>query len=520
MKEELTGNMKNKFKHSYQKGMSTLEILIAFAILILVITAAIGMGFGNQSITVDSETNTEALYKVQSQLENARAQSRKDFFGLTTTSGIEFSGLLKYTKNLLILDISSCSKTATSTISWGVSPLRTQTITLSSMFNDIQTTLALGGDCVDAPAPEDEWDNPDSFSSIDINPSGNKASDLDADTIDGNDYVFLTSLSGNDFDDDFWVINVNDPQDPVIVTSIKVGGCLNASGFGKACGLNAIDVAGNYAYVANASSTSNSSSDEVIVVNISNPASPFVVTKRSLGISPTCTGGSPFCPGGAQAIKFFSNKLLVGTHRINGNEITLYNVTDPTNPIIINGANINHNIYDITAKGNYAYIASSDDSGEVLIEDMNNLIANPTQYNLDGDEDASAIYNIGNKLFIGRRRDNTSSSGKDIYILDIANSIVPQIISTFNPNLNKNTGITGIIAINKFVFISTSDSNQGFMVLNISNLASPVPASTCSIYNYSEKATGIDFLNDYAFVSNESQKALRIIYDQPSLCSL
>ena len=64
----------------YVNGFATLEILIAFAVLILSISAVILLAFGNQSIIVDSRTNSEALYKAQKMLEEARAASRQDFF--------------------------------------------------------------------------------------------------------------------------------------------------------------------------------------------------------------------------------------------------------------------------------------------------------------------------------------------------------------------------------------------------------------------------------------------------------
>lgn len=54
MKEELIGNK--------QRGMATLEILIAFAVLILCMGAVILVMFGNQSVSVDSQLNNEAIY--------------------------------------------------------------------------------------------------------------------------------------------------------------------------------------------------------------------------------------------------------------------------------------------------------------------------------------------------------------------------------------------------------------------------------------------------------------------------
>src|SRR6185295_19969134 len=109
MKAQLTG--KNK------KGFATLEVLIAFAILIMSISAVIMVVFGNQSITIDTETNNEAIAKAKKGLEDARALSRKDFISVTSSaSSVEMSGPLAYTKKLDVIDLAQCEKQATSTI--------------------------------------------------------------------------------------------------------------------------------------------------------------------------------------------------------------------------------------------------------------------------------------------------------------------------------------------------------------------------------------------------------------------
>ena len=56
MKAQLTGS---------PKGFITLEILIAFAVVILSISAVIMVTFGNQSVAVDSQVNLEAISKAQ-----------------------------------------------------------------------------------------------------------------------------------------------------------------------------------------------------------------------------------------------------------------------------------------------------------------------------------------------------------------------------------------------------------------------------------------------------------------------
>src|SRR4051812_27736542 len=101
----------------YIGGGSTLEILIAFAILILCMTAVVMVGFGNQSVAVDAETEAEALSKAGDILENSHAQSRADFISVVAASSTTTS-TIAYVQSLAVADLTACKKIATSTVSW------------------------------------------------------------------------------------------------------------------------------------------------------------------------------------------------------------------------------------------------------------------------------------------------------------------------------------------------------------------------------------------------------------------
>src|SRR3989344_6010264 len=116
------------------RGSSILEVLIAVAILTFGIAAATMLSFASQSLEVDTDTSHEALFMAKEVLEEARADSRENFNSvvdsLPTLTDI-------YTNKLLVRDDTTCRKTATSTITWNVSPLRTQTIELTPIFTDV-----------------------------------------------------------------------------------------------------------------------------------------------------------------------------------------------------------------------------------------------------------------------------------------------------------------------------------------------------------------------------------------------
>src|SRR5689334_15234390 len=110
MKVESTGK-------KYKSGFATLEILIAFAVVLLCIGAVILIVFGNQSVAIDSETNSEGIYKAQTILEQARALSRQDFLSLVSTTTISTS-TIPYIESLTVSDLTQCKKEAVSTVTW------------------------------------------------------------------------------------------------------------------------------------------------------------------------------------------------------------------------------------------------------------------------------------------------------------------------------------------------------------------------------------------------------------------
>src|SRR3989344_3648194 len=89
------------------RGVSTLEMLLAFSILTLSLSGVIMLAFGNQSIVVDSRQNNKALYQAKGGLEAARAQARKDFDSLVSTPEVKKD---IYRGQIIVSDLSPCVK--------------------------------------------------------------------------------------------------------------------------------------------------------------------------------------------------------------------------------------------------------------------------------------------------------------------------------------------------------------------------------------------------------------------------
>lgn len=524
----------------YQRGSGILEIIIAVAILTLGISAATLLSFANQTLKTDSGTSGEALYKAKGVLENARASSTADFLGIvstTTSDGI-------YTKKLTVSDLTPCRKEATSAITWQLEA-RPQKITLTTDFADIAGTLALGGDCASDP-PVGGWTAPATLLSRDLNykaayndnPSVDSSAGTPATDVDVlNKMVYMTALSSKD---DFFILdatNIANSTYPPIKGSLNTGGA----------GLNSLDVMHSnttgktYAFVVQ-----NENTNQFQVLDVSSSTSPSLIASETLpNITFTCSPPSKPCLAG-QTISYYNGRVYIGTNYIanlalpstKNNEFHVYCVSDtsipgcsPATPVWLGSANVEHNVNAISVRGNYAYLATSNDNNELMVYDITNP-GNITQVggfnaNRTGSdiEDDATVFLLGNQLYLGRQIASNASE-RDFYILDVSIPTSPVelcptcslnlktiVQNNFGKNISGST-VMGIRVSGKFAFLALNDPNVDFLTLDISNPASP---QLLTPYNFSNDTTSLDLENGYIYTSNNQNDGLRII--RPAQCA-
>ena len=500
-----------------QKGSLTLEILLAFAILIFAITSVIGIRFGNQytmtdpqsgnqSIYIDSQTNNEALYKAGKILEEARALSRQNYLSVVTTSSTEILGGLPYLKTLTVADLTQCKKQATSTISW-LSSGRPQKIELTTFFTDIAGALALGGDCETDP-PSGDWQT---IASV----SGGNGS-VNGTGVDAHDYIsYVSANSTSAVKPDLLIYKFNPITKTLDPTDRE---------FDFTSGFNSIDVVGNYAYVAN-----NESTYQLQVVDVSNINSPMIVASSSLETHGVTTTGSD--PEG-QVIYFYNNKLYLGLHNTSGPEFHVFCVapdpsfpscatSSPTNPIWMGSREMNHNINSINVRGKYAYLSmttSDSDDKELAVLDVSNPgnikppfvfgAPEPWGFNANGDNSGLSLFLIGNKVYLGMG--HGTSTEPNLIVIDVSSSTSPT--SCINCSKNVATeNINGIRVVGNFAFLST---NKNFNVFNISNSSNITLIKSIVL---PKDGAGIDFDNNLVYIPiiKQGPVQLEIYYPGP-----
>ncbi len=502
--------MKARYSGSPHKGMSTVEILVATAILTLTLTAIILVVFGNQSLALDTQTNIEALAKAESKLEIARALGKEDFAALDDLSVVTED---IYETSLEVERRAQCQKQATSYVSWGYGG-KEFTTSLTTLITDVSIALALGGDC--DPTPPGDWDNP--HTAVSLGFGGDGATDIDV--YDGHVYITSNPSSPNKEDLYIYEFDDSDPDDLKLAERSKTD---------IGVGLNGIEVIRDqstgtlYAYVLEDDNT-----NQLKVFDVTDPASPVSTGSFTLpNMNHTCSPASKPCLAGI-SVYAYDGLLYVGTDYIpnlalpetENNELHVYDLSDPAVPAWVGSENVNHNVYSIAAADEYIYVALSGAGDSIRSYD----ISTPSDpvlgdgFDPTGDEYATALYLLDHTLYVGRERVNQVSE-QDFYILNVEDPTDIQEVGAENLDLNPNSMIKGLVVKDDLVFVAIDDPTLAFKILNISNPLDIRDHTVCSSLNLSENPAAIDMCEDYVFTANRSNDELRVLTDQTTACS-
>ena len=450
-------------------GQSILEILIALSILMISMAAVIVVAFSNQYISNDTQTNNEAYYLAQDNLESAKAKAKENFDSIansTVSTGI-------YTKEIVVENLSLNEKKIISRVTWRTDTLRTQKIELVTIVANV-VVIPGGGDDNGGSGLTGDWRNPVTLGSVDLGP-GNSATDLDV----INKIVYMTSEASAESKPDFYIINAADGSSPFIVSELNTG-----------LGLNALDAIADYAYVAN-----NSSANQLQIINIANAQNPSIAASLSLPGVVSAVGASIF---------YNDSKIYIGTKNDLGPEFHIIDVTISSNPVALGSFEVGGDVNSISVSGGSAYIATSVNDGEVKILNVAApaLITQIGSYNAPDANDGKVIRAVGSKAYLGRLEEED-----ELDILDIANPL--SILRLGSKDIDAD--VNGLLTRECLSFLGTDDSNKELQIWNTSN---PANINLWASFNFPQVIASIDYESNIVYVGVRSNDALRIITSQ------
>jgi hypothetical protein len=463
---------------SIQKGFSTLELLIAFTIGTLIISAVVSIAFGAQYWLLASRTSGEGLYKAKTMLEDVRSASRKDFqlasssaYAADASDASCAAGGLCYYRETVVTDISPCSKETMARVEWRVENYSTTTSELHTSLASPNEIVSLGSDCV-VSQPAGAWTG-----TGDDSVSGIPGTPTDLDVYDGITYITTDTAPF------FAIVKTNS------------GGTLQApvtfaNGFTETVTLNAVDVARDqstgrtYAYVAR-----DDGAGQLGIIDVTDPYNPVqTVVPFKL----------PHSASPAWRIAFYARTVYITTLDATGNVLSIVNVNSPVFPQEKGSIDVGTSVFDLVLRNQYigaaarriAYVATPSNNNVLKAYD----VTNPASISLLGSgpsgitRDGRALFLSGSKAYIGLE----GGSGDDLYVLDISS-----LTSGFPIRASKEIGgtVSSIRVSGDLTFVQRTTGTDRIMVLDTKTLTGSVGRD---IGNLGDTAMDIDGASVFA----------------------
>jgi hypothetical protein len=485
-----------------KRGFSTIELLIAFAILLLVLPPMLVLAFGGQTGTLDVSLTNGGITRVATQIRDAVASTTANWNVTPQPWTSTF-----YTQQNKVTDISPCLKQITATTSWSPEFNRAQSAVSTTYVPSITEAKKLGGGCDPFP-PIDTWDSPKKYPNG-VTLSAVNANDVAVVSNAGKRIAVLVTSPqgvGNDAAEDIYTYDLSDPANPVFLSKLNTGK-----------GLNAVAVAGDYAYAVQNDSVKQLQTIRIFntAYNSSDPLYYALATTSEVTLQ-NVAGSNPE----GRSIAYYNQKIYVGTWNnnipANSPEFLVYDATVAQTPTLLGTYNLTHSVNSIAVKDSYAYLATTNNLGELMVLNVSTP-ATPTlagQYDVPGSTlDAEEVYVLGNVAYLGFER--ATGSNYDFYTLNISSPSTPSLLGRLKLNMGNNTKVAGIAVAGNYAFVGTTDTNAEFRVFNISNPATITNVGSCGPYNFSAKVSAVAYSDGYVYIANQANDALRVVYDTP-----
>lgn len=497
-------------KKTHNGGFSTLELLIAFAILTLSIVAVIMVVFGNQEMSVDTELAQRALYQAEENLEIALAEGVSDLDGIVSYDTALAAPFVS--EKIEVAPISACAKEVVSTISWQRGERDLQT-TLRSTVVDTDIAHLLGSACSAFP-PTSDWDTPTELGHVSPSLFNGEGTGVALTFIDNIRYAVVTTNSNNN---DFYVVDTSDPMSVSATNQMK----LNVAGGDGLSGVAVGKIGGvSYAFVI-----SNNSTNHLYVVDLQDPENPSLIPGATRTL-PDVTNAIP------RSIFFYDERLYIGIDHVacapclphQNNELHIYDVSIPSSPTWEASIDTDRNVNDISVFDHIAYLATDPGASSpytpLKIYDVDpassDYLDEIGDFAITQDRAGSAVHYYDKAVYLG-------TAGPHFYALDVSTDPAAPV-ELANSALDGNTDVGDITAQGHFVFLGIRGGNSQnvFQVMNITDKTNPWrvnPQSCMAGSPLPQNLNGVAFDSDLIFAAFRSNSAFRIIYDTENVCT-
>lgn len=287
----------------------------------------------------------------------------------------------------------------------------------------------------------------------------------------------------------FYIFNISNPASPVFL-----GGLATST---LTSGINALAVAtSSTAHYVYAATNSVSGTNQLQVINVTNPATPFVVSTGATGMTAQGIANGIFYKDGYV--------YLTLTHIGSGPEFNIVDVSTPGQPQWKGGYTFGTTTNSVYVKDGYAYVSTNDANKELLILNVTNP-ASPSlvgTYNATPDQTnfgyGRGLYTVGNNVYFGRSWTN-SSSIPQFLTLDASTTPVSLVNSK---SLGTNYSLRDIIVRDYLAFLLLGSNTSGGQLQIISATSTAQWATPVSLPSGATGQGGVamDCEGNYVYV--------------------
>lgn len=400
-----------------RQGFTVLELVIATAIVLFVFPALAAVILSSEVLQINIQQRQEALNWGESLLDSLRL--KQDFQDLQSYN----TNWESYQAAISVEAQDLYTKKLTAHVSWG----QNGQVTLTSVAT-APALAAVNNTCLLNPGNNWRINGSVSFG------PGNEPTDV----ITRNSLAYVTTDSAASSANDFYVVDISEPERPQIVGQLNTGP-----------GLTAVAISGNYAYVGNTSINS-----QLEIIDVTNPTAPLL--RKTYKLPGTYSDNTTI----ASALAFANNLVYLGTQKSQIAELHIIDVADITLPREIGSWELGAGINELKVSGQLLYLASPA-SEELKVLNIANPAAPLQQNGFDapgGSGNGKSLSLMNTSLFLGR-----TTGSNELYWLNSSD------LAEVN-HLNLNTSVIRLSALPGWLFLATPDTNKTVRLWQLSPL--------------------------------------------------
>ena len=159
---------------------------------------------------------------------------------------------------------------------------------------------------------------------------------------------------------------------------------------------------------------------------------------------------------------------LVTNNNGSGAEFYVFDISNPAAPMQVGSVDTGGDVNRIAVEGHRAYLATPQDTKELIVVDVTNKAAPAVlgRYNADETHDGLAVYAVGSRVYLGTK-DNTGTGDNELDVLNATNPAVITLLGAFNVEGDVND----VDVTDRRAYLATGKPATEFLVLDVGNPA-------------------------------------------------